>query len=88
MKEKNDFFLNKSVVSINYLFTLRQSKREKMNQFFWTLGKILNGAWFYDNIGNIFNYACIVLGFFGLFYWLNLQKKFNARAENDPNQIK
>ena len=42
----------------------------------------------YENIGNVFNYAAIVLGFVGLFYWLNYQRKFNAQAENDPNQIK
>ncbi len=59
-----------------------------MNQFWHKLGDILNGAWFYDNIGNIFNYSCIVLGFIGLFYWLNWQRKFNDRAKNNPNQIK
>ncbi|MCE2742608.1 MAG: hypothetical protein LW701_03440 [Fluviicola sp.] len=42
----------------------------------------------YDNIGNLFNYSCIVLGFFGLFYWLRYQKKFNDQAANDPNQLK
>jgi hypothetical protein len=47
----------------------------------WTLG-------IFDVIGNTFNYAVIVLGFVGLFYWLNLQRKFNAQAENDPNQLK
>ncbi len=38
----------------------------------------------YDNIGNIFNYSCIVLGFVGLFYWLNLQRKFNSDKKNHP----
>ena len=42
----------------------------------------------YDNIGNTFNNALIVLGFIGLFYWLNLQRKFNAEAENNPDQFK
>jgi len=41
----------------------------------------------YDNVGNVFNYSCVVLGFVGLFYWLNLQKKFNERAKNDPNKL-
>ncbi len=41
----------------------------------------------YDNIGNVFNYACIVLGFIGLFYWLNFQKKDTERAKKDPNRI-
>jgi hypothetical protein len=59
-----------------------------MNNFWYALGDILNGAWFYDNIGNIFNYSLIVLGFIGLFYWLNIQRKLNDKAANDPNQIK
>ncbi len=41
-----------------------------------------------DMIGNIFNYSCIVLGFVGLFIWLNMQKKYNAAAENNPDQLK
>ena len=56
--------------------------------FFTGLGDLLNGAWFYDNIGNIFNYSVIVLGFIGLFYWLNIQKKLNDKASKDPNQLK
>lgn len=47
----------------------------------WTFG-------IFEVIGNAFNYSVIVLGFIGLFYWLNLQKKFNAEAEANPNQIK
>ncbi len=52
-----------------------------MNSFdiFWGIGDFsqwLLGA-MYDNIGNVFNYTCIVLGFVGLFYWLNLQNKYN-----------
>jgi hypothetical protein len=43
---------------------------------------------FYEFIQNKFNYACIILGFIGLFYWLNYQRKFNQEAENNPNQIK
>jgi hypothetical protein len=58
------------------------------NNFFYTLGDLLNGAWFYDNIGNVFNYSMIVLGFFGLFYWLRHQKRFNDEAAKNPNQIK
>lgn len=48
----------------------------------WFLGLI------YDNIGNIFNYSMIVLGFIGLFYWLAKQKGFNDQAANNPNQLK
>jgi hypothetical protein len=43
---------------------------------------------FYDNVGNVFNYSCIVLGFVGLFIWLNKQRKFNEQAKNNPNQLK
>lgn len=59
-----------------------------MNNFWYTLGDILNGAWFYDNIGDIFNWSCIALGFFGFGYWMMWQKRFNDRAAKDPNQIK
>jgi hypothetical protein len=38
-------------------------------------------------IGNIVNYSCIVLGFFGLFYWLNLQKKLTQKAKDDGTLI-
>lgn len=57
-------------------------------QIWWSIGKVLNGAWFYDNIGDIANYSFILLGFFGLFYWLYNQKKFNDQAAKNPNQIK
>ena len=42
----------------------------------------------YENIGNLFNDAMIVLGFIGLFIWLRLQHKYNQEAQNNPNQIK
>jgi len=48
----------------------------------WLLGLV------YDNVGNVFNYACICLGFFGLFYWLIQQRKFNDIAAKNPDQIK
>ncbi len=47
----------------------------------WTFG-------FFEIVGNVFNYSLIVLGFVGLFYWLNWQKKFNDQAAKNPNQIK
>jgi hypothetical membrane protein len=43
---------------------------------------------FFEVVGNIFNYSLIVLGFFGFYYWMNLQKKFNDKASKDPNQNK
>lgn len=42
----------------------------------------------YENVGNGFNNLLIVVGFIGLFYWLNYQRKFNAQAKSDPNQLK
>lgn len=36
----------------------------------------------------IANTGIVLLGFVGLFYWLNIQRKLNAKAENDPNQLK
>ena len=54
----------------------------------WKIGDALNGAWFYDNIGDIANWSFILLGAFGFVYWMLWQKKFNDRAANDPNQIK
>jgi len=61
-----------------------------------TLSEIFNGIgdiflWtfqMFEMIGNKFNYALIVVGFIGLFIWLNKQRKFNAAAENDPDQLK
>jgi hypothetical protein len=47
----------------------------------WTFG-------FFEWIGNKFNYSMIVLGFFGLFFWLNAQRKFNDKAANDPSKLK
>lgn len=67
-------------------------KIEIMNsrEMWWSIGDGLQAflGMFYDNIGNIFNYSCIVLGFVGLFYWLNLQRKFNNEAANNPDTIK
>ena len=60
------------------------------NVIFEGLGEFLlwTTSILFENIGNLFNNAMIVLGFIGLFYWLNLQKKFNQEAKNNPNQIK
>jgi hypothetical protein len=42
----------------------------------------------FENVGNLFNDAMIVLGFVGLFIWLRLQHRFNQQAQNNPNQLK
>lgn len=59
-------------------------------EIWWSIGRGLESflGMIYDNVGNIFNYSCIILGFVGLFYWLNLQRKFNEAAAKDPNKIK
>ncbi|MDG0973885.1 MAG: hypothetical protein P8O07_06960 [Crocinitomicaceae bacterium] len=42
----------------------------------------------FENVGNMINTAVILLGFVGLFYWLNVQRKFNNEALNNPDQLK
>lgn len=42
----------------------------------------------FENVGNVFNYAVIVLGFVGLFIWLRLQAKYNKEADADPTKIR
>lgn len=59
---------------------------------FWGIGDLL--AWTFQLLQNdlpitwFMNYGILTLGFVGLFYWLNWQKKFNAQAENNPDQLK
>lgn len=56
---------------------------------FQAIGDFLQWTFlFFDNVGDIFNWSLVVLGFVGLFYWLNYQRKFNDQAANDPNQLK
>lgn len=62
-----------------------------LSNIFWGIGELLQSTFVLlqqDMIGNKFNYAMIVLGFIGLFYWLNWQRKFNEQAKNNPNQLK
>jgi hypothetical protein len=62
-----------------------------LSSIFWGIGDFLTATFtlLQENmIGDMFNYAVIALGFIGLFYWLNLQRKFNEKAKNDPNQLK
>ena len=58
-----------------------------LSDIFWGIGDIFQWTFqIFEVIGNSFNYFLIaVVGFGGLFYWLNLQRKFNAKAANDPN---
>jgi len=51
---------------------------------FWAIGDLLTWTFgIFEIIGNMFNYALLALGFIGLFYWLNLQKKLNNKAKNE-----
>lgn len=34
------------------------------------------------------NTGIVILGFVGMFYWLNWQRKFNEQAKNNPDQLK
>ena len=42
---------------------------------------------FVELLGNAPNYLFIVLGFFGLFYWLRLQKKYDQEAAANADQL-
>ena len=62
------------------------------SDFFWGLGDLLetvlmplDADW---GITSIMNTGILLLGFVGLGFWLNQQRKFNAEAEADPNQRK
>jgi hypothetical protein len=53
--------------------------------FFEGLGDLFTNYLFipFEVIGDMLNWGIIALGFVGLFYWLNLQKKFNDKAEKE-----
>ena len=63
-----------------------------LDGFFRGLGDVFQ--WTFNILENdmpttfLVNTGAVLLGFVGLFYWLNLQRKFNAQAENDPDQLK
>lgn len=64
-----------------------------LTDFFWGLGDAGEAVlgFFYDEDGIFtfaFNTTVVLGGFFGLFYWLRLQKKFNNQAKDNPNQLK
>ena len=60
-----------------------------MTEFFYWLGDTLT-AFFgvFENAGNLPNYFFIAVGFVLLFWWLGLQKKYNAEADANPKQLK
>ena len=59
---------------------------------FWGIGTAgENILSIYDDnvfLTSFFNTACLLLGFFGLFFWLKTQVNFSNKAKNDPNQLK
>ena len=63
-----------------------------LDGFFRGLGDVLQ--WTFNILENdmpttfLVNTGAVLLGFVGLFYWLNLQRKFNAQAEKAPDQLK
>ena len=63
-----------------------------LDGIFRGIGDVLEASFvlLQDDMGftTLFNTGCIILGFVGLFYWLNLQRKFNAQAENSSEQRK
>ncbi len=63
-----------------------------LTELFWGIGDALTVllSVLDENVGftAFFNTSLILLGFFGLFYWLRHQIKYNKQAENNPNQLK
>ncbi len=60
-----------------------------LSSFFHGLGDLFQWTFqIFEIIGNSFNYLLLLLGFFGFFYWMMKQAKFNKEAENNPNQLK
>lgn len=56
---------------------------------FWGIGDLMQWTFgIFEVIGNSFNYLLLILGFVGFGIWMNMQKKYNAEAEANPNQIK
>lgn len=56
---------------------------------FWKIGDLAEWTFgFFEISGNFFNDSFLILGFIGLFYWLNVQRKFNNAAEGDKDQLK
>jgi hypothetical protein len=56
---------------------------------FYSLGDFFQTIFlFFDWVQNKFNTILLLLGFFGFAYWMNVQRKENIKAKNNPNQIK
>jgi len=55
-----------------------------MTDFFYWLGDVF-GSFFslFEKLENYPNYVFVVVGFVGLFIWLNMQKNYNKKAEQE-----
>jgi hypothetical protein len=60
------------------------------SSIFYAIGDFMTNYAFIplELIGNKFNNFLIVVGFFGLFYWLRWQKRFNQEAQDNPGKLK
>jgi hypothetical protein len=53
-----------------------------MTDFIYWLGDVFYAFFgLFKKLENVPNYIFIVVGFLGLFYWLNMQKKYNKKAQ-------
>ena len=52
--------------------------------FEWTFQWLQNDFW----LTSFMNTGILVLGFIGLIFWLNTQRKFNEEAKRNPDQRK
>lgn len=60
-----------------------------MTDFFYWLGDLFTAFFdLFENLGDIPNWIFIITGFVLLFWWLGLQKKYNAKAASDSKQLK
>ena len=60
-----------------------------MTDFIYWLGDLFIAFFdLFEQLGNLPNYAFIALAFALLFWWLKLQKDYNAEAESNPSQLK
>ncbi|MBL4594084.1 MAG: hypothetical protein JKX68_09750 [Flavobacteriales bacterium] len=60
-----------------------------MTDFLYGLGDFFTAFFeLFKKLGNIPNYCLIALAFGLLFWWMKLQKDYNAEAASNPNQLK
>ncbi|MES2588032.1 MAG: hypothetical protein V4622_03560 [Bacteroidota bacterium] len=84
---RNEIYLKKII----YFVTIKQDIMilGGSSDVFFALDDLFQWCFlFYDWVQNKLNYLFLALGFFGFAYWMNVQRKENAKAANDPNQIK